>query len=250
MKNSAFNFIFIVLSLFATLSFAESRAVSKSPEKAPELKILIKNPPVTPYCSHPKWIKRVLANPVEVEDSKMDEFVSQFMFHLDESRKNKWVDEDSFYTAIAELKAPVLVDRILVEKSKNKLHLLANGKLVKSYFVSLGFSPTGHKAQEGDGKTPEGVYKIEYKNPNSAFYLALKVSYPNDFDEYFAKNHKVRPGGFIMVHGFPKNEDERRKVEIVHGKVNWTEGCMGMTNSEIEEVFSLVPEGTPIEICK
>lgn len=250
MNNLISKHLFMALSLFATISSAESGGSIRVLSKTPEQKILIKNPPTTPYCSHPKWIQKVLSTPLALEESNLSNFVSQFMFHLDENRKNKWVNEEAFYEAIDDLKAPILVDRILVEKSKNRLHLLAQGKLIKSYFVSLGFSPIGHKAQEGDGKTPEGVYQIEYKNPNSAFYLALRVSYPNKFDEYFAKNHKVKPGGFIMVHGFPKDEDERKKVELVHGRVNWTEGCMGMTDSEIEEVFSLVPAGTPIEICR
>ncbi len=141
-------------------------------------------------------------------------------------------------------------DLIVVGKSDRKMILFKDGKALKQYHVSLGFSPNGKKQQMGDGKTPEGRYEIELKNGNSAYHLALKVSYPNKEDIKNARARGVNPGGDIMIHGFPNDVESNILAQLVHRTLsNWTQGCVAVTNEEIEEIFPRVSEGTPIEIC-
>lgn len=139
-------------------------------------------------------------------------------------------------------------DRILVEKSLRKMHLFSDGKRIKTYRIALGFSPTGHKQMEGDGKTPEGRYTIESKNSQSAFHLSLKVSYPSNADIARSRSLGVSPGGDIMIHGFPNDPIKFDRVFEVHPLIDWTRGCIAVTNEEIEEIFELVQVGTLIEI--
>ncbi len=133
------------------------------------------------------------------------------------------------------------VDRIVVEKGKRKMTLFANGKAVKTYNIGLGWNPVGHKRFEGDGKTPEGLYRIYTKNPRSAFYLSLGVSYPNRQDYNFARSYGRSPGGDIFIHG--ESRDPR-----VMNKRDWTAGCIAVKNSEILEIYKLVGVGTIIDI--
>ncbi len=135
-------------------------------------------------------------------------------------------------------------DKILIEKEKRQLYLLKNGKKLKNYRISLGFNPVGHKEKQGDGKTPEGLYKIELKNPNSNYHFSLKVSYPNKTDREHAKEMGVSPGGDIMIHGLPNGFN----IGNMQRMVDWTAGCIAVTNNEIEEIEQLVDVGTPIEI--
>lgn len=142
------------------------------------------------------------------------------------------------------------VDQIVIGKDQRKMLLLAKGKVLKQYHVSLGTSPVGKKDRSGDGKTPEGSYFVESKNPNSKFHLALRVSYPNAQDDETAKKLGLDPGGDIMIHGFPNDEAYNILANILHGTfANWTQGCVAVTNSEIEEIYPRVAEDTAIEIC-
>jgi murein L,D-transpeptidase YafK len=137
------------------------------------------------------------------------------------------------------------VDLVKVDKSESKMYLLDGDKVVKEYHVSFGANPKGHKQQEGDEKTPEGSYTLDYKKEDSSFYRAMHISYPNEQDKANAKNLGVSPGGFIMVHG------QRNKlgwVSFVTQRFNWTDGCIALTNSEMDEFMKLVNIGTKIQI--
>jgi len=140
---------------------------------------------------------------------------------------------------------PVNVDRILVEKSKRTMTLFSGDVVVKTYQVALGGEPIGPKQREGDHKTPEGFYTIDSRNSRSKFHLALHVSYPTEADRKRARKLKLSPGGAIMIHGLP---DAFAYLGALHRKTDWTDGCIAVTNEEIEEIWRLVKIGTPIEI--
>ena len=136
-------------------------------------------------------------------------------------------------------------DRVVVLKSERRLELYANGKLLKRYGVSLGRNPAGPKEREGDNRTPEGLYAIEYHNPSSSFHRALKVSYPSAADRLAAKKRGEPPGGDIMVHGIRNGLGLIGRFQRCR---DWTAGCIALTNPEIEEIYRAVPDGAPIEI--
>jgi murein L,D-transpeptidase YafK len=138
-------------------------------------------------------------------------------------------------------------DKILVKKSEHKLYLLKNGEPIRSYRVSLGSSPKGHKERQGDNRTPEGVYYIDGRNPGSRFYKALHVSYPSMKDREEAARRGVAPGGQIMIHGYPTGGPARDLRDVLTG-MDWTAGCIAVSNPEIEEIWRLTSNGTPIEI--
>ena len=135
---------------------------------------------------------------------------------------------------------------ITVYKSKRILILSdRNGKPMRTYKVALGKSPRGHKKKRGDNKTPEGRYYIETRNPDSAFHLSLKISYPNAKDWALAERYGHSPGDLIMIHGLPNGKEW---IKDVHKTKDWTEGCIAVNNEEIREIWSLVDDGTPIHI--
>ena len=138
-------------------------------------------------------------------------------------------------------------DKILVKKSERKLYLLKNGQPIRTYRVSLGSSPKGHKERQGDNRTPEGLYYIDGRNPGSRFYKALHVSYPSMKDREEAARRGVAPGGQIMIHGYPTGGPARDLRDILTG-MDWTAGCIAVTNPDIEEIWRLTSNGTPIEI--
>lgn len=140
-----------------------------------------------------------------------------------------------------ELKA----DKVLILKEARKIYLYNGDKKIKEYNMALGFSPVGHKQQEGDGKTPEGIYKISGRNPKSAYHLSLRISYPNEQDRKKAQERGVSPGGDIMIHGLPNKLPFIGKAHLLS---DWTLGCIAVTNQEIEEIWELVPDGTTVEI--
>ena len=140
---------------------------------------------------------------------------------------------------------PSVVDAVLVEKSARRLTLLSGGSPVRTYAVALGSQPVGPKIQEGDDRTPEGSYIIDRRNYNSAYHLSLHVSYPNEVDRARATALGVNPGGDIMIHGLPNGLGW---VGQAHREHDWTHGCIAVTDSEIEEIASLVPDGTPVLI--
>lgn len=133
------------------------------------------------------------------------------------------------------------VTQILIDKSDRELFLLSGNTVLKSYKVDLGFNPDGHKAYEGDGRTPEGVYHIDRRNPNSAFHLSLGISYPNKQDRAKARAMGKSPGGDIFIHGGPKLRKNK-------GKRDWTAGCIAVTDKQIEQIYAMVQDGTPILI--
>lgn len=129
-------------------------------------------------------------------------------------------------------------DRIVVDKAQRRMQLFQKNTVIRTYSILLGDAPSGHKRQQGDERTPEGDYRISGRNPNSRFHLSLRVSYPNEADRKQARARGVDPGGDIMIHGGTPAGYRR----------DWTDGCIALTNQQIEEVWSLVPTGTPIRI--
>jgi len=136
-------------------------------------------------------------------------------------------------------------DRILIEKSARRLTLISQGEALKTYKIALGGNPIGPKERQGDNKTPEGTYVIDARNRDSRFHLSLHISYPNERDKNRAKELGVSPGGDIMIHGI-KNGVSWAGGD--HAAVDWTKGCIAVTNEEIEEIARLAPNGTIVEI--
>ena len=141
--------------------------------------------------------------------------------------------------------APAAADRVLVVKCKRMLLLMRDGDILMAYKIALGRQPNGRKLQAGDKRTPEGSYILDSRNPNSKFHLALHISYPNRADIMHARKLGVQPGGDIMIHGL---SDGPAESGVLHRYQDWTDGCIAVTNPEIEEIWRLVPDGTPIEI--
>jgi tetratricopeptide (TPR) repeat protein len=137
------------------------------------------------------------------------------------------------------------VDRILIEKSARRLMLISQGEVLKTYKIALGGNPIGPKEQQGDNKTPEGTYVIDAKNRDSQYHLSLHISYPNERDKNRAKELGVSPGGDIMIHGFKNGFSWASDAQSA---VDWTKGCIAVTNEEIEEIAKLAPKGTIVEI--
>ena len=138
-----------------------------------------------------------------------------------------------------------VADKIVVAKEARLLTLFAKDTPLKSYRIALGPAPAGHKMQEGDGKTPEGFFVISGRNPNSAYHLSLRVSYPSPADKEAAQKRGVSPGGDIMIHGLPNNTPG---FGAIHKARDWTAGCIAITDTEIEELWRAVPNGAVIEI--
>jgi murein L,D-transpeptidase YafK len=138
-----------------------------------------------------------------------------------------------------------LAESVLVDKSERKMWLIHEGRKYREYDISLGDSPVGHKEREGDEKTPEGSYIIDYRNPESRFYLSLHISYPREEDEEKAQRKGVMPGGNIFIHGLPNGLE---KMSSSYVGRDWTDGCIAVSNQAIEELWVLVQDGTPIEI--
>jgi murein L,D-transpeptidase YafK len=137
------------------------------------------------------------------------------------------------------------VDRIVVEKGNRTLKLMSGVKPLKAYKVALGGQPVGAKDRQGDHKTPEGIYSVDAKNPNSQFYKALHISYPNQADRSNAKKLGVSPGGDVEIHGLGAKWGW---IGAKHRLTDWTDGCIALTNEEIDEIFPLIKVGTPVEI--
>jgi tetratricopeptide (TPR) repeat protein len=136
-------------------------------------------------------------------------------------------------------------DKILIEKKKRRLALISRGEVLKTYKIALGGNPNGPKERQGDNKTPEGTYVIDSRNRDSRYHLSLHISYPNEKDKQRAKELGVSPGGDIMIHGIQSGFSS---VGDFHTGVDWTKGCIAVTDEEIEEIEKLVPNGTIVEI--
>ena len=142
---------------------------------------------------------------------------------------------------------PFKADRVVVLKGERRLVLMRGDRVLKVYRVALGRYPKGHKTRKGDAKTPEGTYTLDYRldSDRSNFYRALHISYPNDRDRASAAARGVHPGGQIMIHGLPTNWSAK---DVGHPKLDWTQGCIALTNKEMDEVWQMVSDGTRIEI--
>jgi murein L,D-transpeptidase YafK len=131
------------------------------------------------------------------------------------------------------------VTEVQVHKGARKMYLLSEARVLREYDIALGFAPVGHKQVEGDGRTPEGTYHINYKNPNSEYHLSVKINYPNDADRAYAASIGKSPGGDIFIHGAPNNRIRQR---------DWTAGCVAVTDREIEVIYSMLTVGTPVHL--
>jgi murein L,D-transpeptidase YafK len=140
---------------------------------------------------------------------------------------------------------PVLATSIHVLKAARQMTLLRDGQVIKRYAIALGGSPIGHKQREGDRRTPEGSYTISGRNPKSSYHLSLRISYPSEADRARAAAHHIPPGSDIMIHGLPNGMGS---LGAKHRETDWTDGCIAVTDAEMEEIWALVPDGTPIRI--
>lgn len=138
-----------------------------------------------------------------------------------------------------------VADRVLVEKSQRKLHLLKDDEIFRTFAVALGIVPLGDKQREGDFRTPEGVYVLDRRNPNSEFFLSIRISYPNHDDVREARERGEDPGGAIMIHGQP---NEPTRSEVYYRTRDWTNGCIAVSNSDMIDIWLMTGDGTPIEI--
>ena len=138
-----------------------------------------------------------------------------------------------------------MADRVLVEKSKKTLSLYRGDKLLSRFHVVFGANPVGHKQEEGDERTPEGKYLLDYKKADSAFYKAIHISYPNADDIANANQRGVSAGGAIMIHG---QRNYFGWASFATRYFNWTNGCVALSNNDMDALWSAVDEGTPIEI--
>lgn len=145
----------------------------------------------------------------------------------------------------AAAQATPLVDEILVVKHERKLYLQRNGQTLKWYWIALGREPEGPKMQMGDGRTPEGFYFIEGRDDESDFYRSLWISYPNSKDRERARQLGVDPGGGIVIHALPPGYEPTGPGERM---LDWTEGCIAVTNADMDEIWELVSDGTPVVI--
>ena len=136
-------------------------------------------------------------------------------------------------------------DKVLIKKKERRLTLLSMGEVIKTYKIALGGNPIGPKERQGDNKTPEGTYIIDSRNRDSDYHLSLHISYPNEKDKMRAKELGVSPGGDIMIHGI---KNSLTWVGASHAEIDWTKGCIAVTDEEMEEIYKLVPNGTIVEI--
>ena len=143
------------------------------------------------------------------------------------------------------LSAGVVIDLVKVDKSERKMYLVSQNQIIKEYKIALGDVPKGHKQQEGDEKTPEGIYTLDYKKEDSAYYRSMHISYPNQADKTHAKKLGFDPGGFIMIHG---QKDRFGKFSSYSRRYDWTDGCIAISNDEMDEFMALVSTGTKIQI--
>jgi len=186
--------------------------------------------------------KRIITQQTQIETleqdvkSKGNEIVTQ-------REKIEALEQEVKSKAFAILSGPA--DKILIEKKERRLTLISQGRLLKTYKIALGGNPNGPKERQGDNKTPEGTYIIDSRNKDSRYHLSLHISYPNEKDRRRAKELGVSPGGDIMIHGIKNGFSW---VGDLHTEVDWTKGCIAVTDEEIEEIEKLVPNGTIVEI--
>ena len=142
------------------------------------------------------------------------------------------------------------ITEVKVYKAERRVQLLHDEHIIRSYVMRLGFDPLGHKVQEGDGKTPEGRYTLDWRNPQSAFYKSLHISYPNEKDKRKADQLGVSAGGDVMIHGSATTVQVQKLSSLMQylPKSDWTWGCIAVRNVDMDEIWKLVDDGTAIEI--
>jgi murein L,D-transpeptidase YafK len=136
-------------------------------------------------------------------------------------------------------------DRVVVRKAERMLYLMRGAEVLRSFKVALGLEPQGHKAREGDFRTPEGRYALIERNADSDFFLSIRISYPNDVDKRYARRNGHAPGGAIMIHGQPNNPT--RSLEY-YRRADWTNGCIAVSNADMVDIWLMTGRNTPIEI--
>ncbi len=141
----------------------------------------------------------------------------------------------------------IVIDKIVVDKSDRILQLISQSTVIRSYRIALGGNPVGHKQQEGDQRTPTGIYTLDYKNENSIAHRSIHISYPNAADKAYAKKLGVSAGGDIMIHG---QMNGFGYLALFNQRRDWTDGCIAVTNDEMDEIMAAVILGTPIEIVE
>jgi murein L,D-transpeptidase YafK len=137
--------------------------------------------------------------------------------------------------------------RIVVDKSDRQLLVYSGWELVKTYSIGLGLSPIGPKRAAGDRKTPEGKYLLDFKNAGSSYYKSIRISYPDEQDRTRAKQLGVEPGGDVMIHGYPIDAATRKRL-IARRSLDWTDGCISLSNEDMDSLWSLIEVPLPIEI--
>jgi murein L,D-transpeptidase YafK len=138
-----------------------------------------------------------------------------------------------------------VVDHVVVRKADRKLFLMHADTIVRTYKVALGLNPIGTKERSGDFRTPEGTYRLIRRNPRSDFFLSMQVSYPNESDLKHARRNHWATGGSIMIHGLP---NQLKHDPSYYENVDWTDGCIALSNSDMLEIWLLTPDNAPIEI--
>ncbi|MEH6559975.1 MAG: L,D-transpeptidase family protein [Marinobacter sp.] len=139
----------------------------------------------------------------------------------------------------------LVVSKVLVRKEQRRLYLMNGEEVLRSYRISLGDNPEGHKLYEGDERTPEGEYTLDWRNSGSDFYKSIHISYPSVKDREMAENWGLSPGGSIMIHGLPNGAED---MAFAYTGLDWTNGCIAVNNQEMDEIWQLVNDGTPIRI--
>lgn len=140
---------------------------------------------------------------------------------------------------------PLHADRVVVLKKERTLQLLSHGRVIKVYKIALGGDPIGPKTRQGDHKTPEGSYVFDFRNAHSKFYKAIHISYPSARDRAAAREQGVSAGGDVFLHGLPNGFGY---LGAAHRLKDWTDGCVAVTDAELDEIWAAVADGTPIEI--
>jgi murein L,D-transpeptidase YafK len=138
-----------------------------------------------------------------------------------------------------------VADKVVVEKAKRKLHLMKAGEAFRTFDIALGIEPEGDKLEEGDNRTPEGLYWLDLRNPDSDYFLSIRISYPNEEDRRAARRMGVDPGGQIMIHGQPNSPTWSAAY---YRQTDWTNGCIAVSNSDMIDIWLMTPERVPIEI--
>ena len=188
--------------------------------------------------------RRSWENPDELAEDKPELSESEQLW----TRRNALALTAGFFAVSAPGAAPAFVQRpqelanhIVISKKKRVMALMRGNETIKRYRVKLGFSPSGHKQRSGDGRTPEGRYYIDRRNPRSDFHLSLGINYPNAQDIMRARSKGMDPGGDIFIHGGPNRQSRKKRGD-------WTAGCVAVSDREIEEIWAMTPTGIPVTI--